>query len=161
MVGGAVFSEHAVTTSPASQQVPHRDLGLLLRSLQSEEGPDQRLAWTPRLARTFQQHLRQPLTPEGHRAWSDKTIQRLLAHLTTLATWVHTPSPCPLGHPLAAITLAALGTGREVDRALTAAARRRLLDAAGLLLVIDALDVAATEVLRRAVRGTSASGGCG
>ena len=61
----------------------HRDLGLLLRSLQSEEATDQRLA--PRLARTFQQHLRQTLTPEGHRAWSDKTIQRILTNSAN--TW--------------------------------------------------------------------------
>ena len=61
---------------------------------------------------------------------------------------------------MAAITLAALGTGLEVDRALPAAARRRLLDAAALLLVIDALDGAATDALRREVRGTSVSGGC-
>jgi len=153
------YLQHAVTTRPASQQVQHRDLGLFRRSLQSEAGADQRLA--PRLAQTFQQHLRQTLTPEGHRAWSDQTIQRILAHLKTFATWVHTHEPFPLGPPMAAITLSALGTGLEVDRALTAAERRRLLDAADLLLVIDALDVAAMEALRRAVRGKSESGGCG
>jgi hypothetical protein len=154
----APYLRHAVTTRPASQQVQHRDLGLLLRSLQSEEGTDQRRA--PRLARTFQQHLRQTLTPEGHRAWSDKTIQRILTHLKTFTTWGHTHEPFPLGPPMAAITLSALGTGLEVDRALTAAERRRLLNAADLLLVLDALDDAATEALRRAVRGKSASGGC-
>jgi len=37
---------------------------------------------------------------------------------------------------MAAIKLPALGTGLEVDRALTAAERRRLLDAADLLLTI-------------------------
>ena len=79
------YLQHAVTTRPASPQVQHRDLGLFLRSLQSEEGTEQRLAWTPRLARAFQQHLRQTLTPEGRRAWSDKTIQRILAHLKTFA----------------------------------------------------------------------------
>jgi site-specific recombinase XerD len=130
------YLQHAVTTSPASQQVQRRDLGLFLRYLQSEEGTDQRLAWTPRLARAFQQHLGQTLTPEGRRAWSDKTIQRILAHLKTFATWVHTHQPFPLGHPMAAIKLPALGTGLEVDRALTAAERRRLLDAADLLLVL-------------------------
>jgi len=130
------YFQHAVTTSPASQRVQRRDLGLFLRYLQSEEGTDQRLAWTPRLARAFQQHLRQTLTPEGRRAWSDKTIQRILAHLKTFATWVHTHQPFPLGHPMAAIKLPALGTGLEVDRALTAAERRRLLDAADLLLAI-------------------------
>ena len=143
----------------ASPQVQHRDLGLFLRSLQRAEGTDERLA--PRLARPFQPHLRQTVTPAGHRAWSDKTLQRILAPLKTFAPWVHTHQPCPLGHPIAAITLSALGTGLEVDRARTAAARRRLLDAADLLLVFDSLDGAATEALRSAVRGTSASGGGG
>ena len=41
---GEQYFQHAVTTRPASQQVQHRDLGLLLRSLQSEEATDQRRA---------------------------------------------------------------------------------------------------------------------
>ena len=134
-------------------------MGLFLRSLQREQGTDERLA--PRLARPFQPHLRQTVTPAGHRASSDTTLQRILAPLKTFAPWGHTHQPCPLGHPIAAITRSALGTGLEVDRALPAAARRHLLDAAALFLVLDALDVAPTEALRRAVRGTSASGGCG
>jgi hypothetical protein len=99
--------------------------------------------------------VRQPHCP------GDKTIQRILAYLKSVATSVPTPSPFPLEHPMAAITLSALGTGLEEDRALTAAERRRLLDAADLLLVIDALDVAPTEALRRAVRDKSESGRCG
>jgi site-specific recombinase XerD len=130
------YFQHAVTTSPASQQVQRRDLDLFLRYLWAEEGTDQRMAWTPRLARAFQQHLQQTLTPAGRRAWSDRTIRRVLAHLKTFATWVHTHQPFPLGHPMATIKLPALGTGLEVDRALTAAERRRLLDAADLLLTI-------------------------
>ena len=78
------YFQHAVTTSPASQQVQRRDLALFLRYLWAEEGTDQRLAWTPRLARAFQQHLRQTRTPEGRRAWSDKTVGRILAHLKTV-----------------------------------------------------------------------------
>src|SRR5215468_6981646 len=69
------YFQHAVTTSPTSQQVQRRDLGLFLRYLRGEEGTDQRLAWTPRLARAFQQHVRQTRTPEGRRTLSDKTIQ--------------------------------------------------------------------------------------
>jgi hypothetical protein len=80
------YFQHAVTTSPASQQVQRRDLRLFLRYLQGEEGTDQRMAWTPRLARAFQQHLQQTLTPARRRAWSDRTIRRVLAHLKTFAT---------------------------------------------------------------------------
>src|SRR5262252_823178 len=120
------YFQSAVTTSPASQQVQRRDLGLFLRYLRAEEGTDQCMAWTPRLARAFQEHLQQTLTPAGRRAWSDRTLRRILAHLKTFATWVHTHQPFPLGHPMAAIKL----------RALTAAERRRVLDAADLLLTI-------------------------
>src|SRR5439155_15710359 len=38
------YVQHAVTTSPASQKVQRRDLGLLLRSMAAEEGTDQRVA---------------------------------------------------------------------------------------------------------------------
>jgi integrase len=60
----------------------------------------------------------------------------MLAHLKTFATWLHTLRTFPLGHPMAAIKLPAVGTGLEVERALTPAERRGLLDAADLLLVI-------------------------
>jgi len=63
-------------------------------------------------------------------------MRRILAHCKTFATWVHTQQPFPLGHPMAAIKLPALGTGLEVDRALSTAERRRLLDATDLLLTI-------------------------
>ena len=59
------YVRYAVTTGPAAQQVQRRDLGLFLRYMAAEEGTDQRLAWPPRLARVFQQHLRQTLTPTG------------------------------------------------------------------------------------------------
>ena len=153
---GAQYLQHAVTTRPASPQVQHRDLGLF-RALCSAR----RVwisGWRPP-ARTFQHHLRQTLTPAGHRAWSDKMIQRILAPLDSCSL-VHTHQPCPLGHPIAAIPLGPRHWARGGPRP-HCAARRRLLDAADLLLVLDALDGAATEALRRAVRGTSASGGCG
>jgi site-specific recombinase XerD len=125
-----------VTTSPASQQVQRRDLGRFLRYMGAEVGTDQRQTWTPRLSRAFQQHLQQTLTPAGRRAWSDKTIVRMLAHLKTFAKWVHTHQPFPLGNPMAALKLPTIGTGLEVERALTLAERRRLLDAADLLLTV-------------------------
>jgi site-specific recombinase XerD len=126
----------AVTTSPALQTVQRRDLGLFLRFMQAEAGTNQRMAWTPRLSRVFQQHLQQTLTPAGRRAWSDKTIVRMLAHLKTFAKWVHTHRAFPLGNPMAALKLPTIGTGLEVERALTAAERRRLLDAADLFLTV-------------------------
>jgi integrase len=126
----------AVTTRAASQQVQHRDLTLFLRYLRLEEGAALRSAWTPRRSRDFQQHLQRTLDAHGKRHWSDKTIIRILAHLKTFATWIHTLHPFPLGHPMARIKLPAVGSGLQVERALTPMERRRVLDAADLLLTI-------------------------
>ena len=125
-----------VTTSPASQKVQRRDLALFLRYMVAEERHDQRAAWTPRLSRAFQLHLQRALTPQGTRTWSEKTIIRILAHLKTFAKWIHKLRPFPLGNPMAKLTLPAVGTGLDVERALTPAERRKLLDAADLLLTI-------------------------
>ena len=130
------YFQFEVTTSPASQKVQRRDLGLFLRYMVREEGHDARIAWTPRLSGDFQQHLRQALRPDGQRAWSDKTVIRTLAHLKTFAKWVHKLRPFPLGPPMAKLKLPAVGTGLEIDRALTPAERRKVLDAADLLLVV-------------------------
>ena len=130
------YFQFEVTTSPASQKVQRRDLALFLRYLSAAEGHDQRAAWTPRLSRAFHLHVQRALTPQGTRTWSDKTILRIMAHLKTFAKWVHKLRPFPLGNPMATLTLPAVGTGLEVDRALTPAERRRLLDAADLLLTI-------------------------
>ena len=47
----APYFQHAVTTSPASQQVQRRDLGLFLCSMAAEEGTDQRVAASAAYAR--------------------------------------------------------------------------------------------------------------
>lgn len=125
----------AVTTSLASQKVQHRDFALFLRYMQTEEGHTRRMAWTPRLTRDFQRHLQGMLNEQGQRYWSDKTITRVMAHLKTFATWIHSLQPFPLGHPMAKIKLPAIGSSLQIERALTLAERRRLLDAADQLLV--------------------------
>jgi integrase len=56
-----------------------------------------------------------------------------MAHLKTFARWVHKLQPFPLGNPMDKIKLQPLGTGLEVERALTASERRKVLDAADLL----------------------------
>jgi len=126
----------AVTTSLASQQVQRRDFALFLRYMQTEEGHTRRIAWTPRLTRDFQRHLQGALNEQGRRYWGDKTIVRVMAHLKTLATWIHSLQPFPLGHPMAKIKLPAVGSSLQIERALTPAERRRLLDAADQLPLI-------------------------
>ncbi len=122
------YFQFEVTTSPASQKVQQRDLKRFLRYLIAEEHTDQREAWTPRLSRDFQRHLRQTLNVQGQRVWSDKTIIRVMAHLKTFAKWVHKLRPFPLGNPMAKITLPGVGTGLEVERALTPGERRKMLE---------------------------------
>jgi hypothetical protein len=100
-VGMAHYFRLAVTTSLASQKVQHRDFDLFLRYMQAQEGHTQRMAWTPRLTRDFQRYLQGMLNERGQRYWSDKTIARVMAHLKTFATWMHSLQPFPLGHPMA------------------------------------------------------------
>jgi integrase len=75
-------------------------------------------------------------TADGRRRWSDRTVNRVMAHLKTFAKWVHKLKPFPLGNPMEKIKLQPLGTGLEVERALTTSERRKILDAADLLLEI-------------------------
>ncbi len=128
-----------VTTSPASQKVQRRDLALFLHYMTTEESTDQRVAWTPRVSRDFQLHVQKTVQDQGRRVWSDKTMLRIMAHLKTFAKWVHKLRPFPLGNPMARLKLPAVGMGLEVERAITPAERRKLLDAADLLLAIGGL----------------------
>ena len=69
---------------------------------------------------------------QGRRVWSDKTLLRIMAHLKTFAKWVHKLRPFPLGNPMGKLKLPTIGMGLEVERALTPAERRKLLDAADI-----------------------------
>lgn len=126
------YLRYEVTTAESSRQVQRRDLQLFLDFMFKEERGDGRVSWTPRLSRAFQEHLRRQ-TVDGRRRWADRTINRILAHLKTFAKWVHRLRSFPLGDPMEKIRLQPLGTGLEVERALTGPERRRMLDAADLL----------------------------
>ena len=121
-----------VTTSSSSQKVQRRDLQLFVNYIIEEEGTDKRVAWSPRLSKAFQEHLRSEMV-DGKRRRSDRTINRVMAHLKTFAKWIHKLQPFPLGNPMDKIKLQPLGTGLEVERALTVSERRKVLDAADLL----------------------------
>jgi integrase len=124
-----------VTTSQSSRKVQQRDLQLFLDYLVMEEGNDKRVKWTPRLSKSFQDYLRKEKV-DGQRRWNDRTINRVMAHLKTFAKWVHKLRPFPLGNPMEKISLIPVGMGLEIERALTLAERRKLLDAADLLLQV-------------------------
>jgi integrase len=124
-----------VTTSSSSQKVQQRDLNLFVWYMTDLERNDQRISWSPRLSKAFQEFLKRELV-NGERRWSDRTINRIMAHLKTFSKWVHKLRPFPLGDPMEKIRLTAMGTGLEIERALTVAERRKMLDAADLLVEI-------------------------
>lgn len=137
------YLRHEATTGESSRKVQARDLGLFVSFMLEEEGRTDRVAWSPRLSKAFQEHLRREKVSRRRaggevveRRRSDRTINRILAHLKTFSKWVHKLRPFPLGDPMEKLRLAPLGTGLEVERALTAAERRKILDAADLLVEI-------------------------
>ena len=124
-----------VTTSERSRQEQRRDLQRFLDFLFQVAGSDARLQWTPRLSRVFVDALCQERCGE-RRHWSDRTVNRIVAHVKTFAKWLHKHRPFPLGNPMERIKALPLSGGLEIERALTEAERRRLLDAADYLPVI-------------------------
>jgi len=127
------YFQFEVTTAASSRKVQQRDLQSFLDFMYDEEKSDKRVAWSPRLSKSFQDYLR-GMKIEGKRQWNDRTVNRVMAHLKTFSKWVHKLRPFPLGDPMGKITLQAVGTGLDVERALTASERRKMLDAADLLL---------------------------
>lgn len=135
----AAYFRFEVTTSASSQKIQKRDLGLFLDFMMREEKNLERTGWTPRLSKAFLDWLRQAMGAGDTRRWGDRTINRMIAHLKTFSKWIHKLRPFPLGDPMAKLKSQAVGTGLEVDRALTPGERRRLLDAADQLPMIGGL----------------------
>ncbi len=125
-----------VTTAASSRAVQRRDLARFVAFVRAAEGHDRRAVWTGRLSRAFIEALRAQLNPNGERACSDRTLARITAHLKTFAKWIHQLKPFPLGNPTEKLKTVPLGTGLEIERAVTPAERRKLLDAADYLPVM-------------------------
>ena len=123
-------------TADSSRRVQRRDLETFLRFFVREEGSDQRPRWTPRLSRAFVEALRTEFTAAGARRYADRSLNRMLAHLKTFASWIHQHRPFPLGHPTARLPALPTTTLLIDERALTPQERRRLLDAADLLPLV-------------------------
>jgi len=133
------YFKFEVTTAESSQAVQRRDLSLFINYVTDETGSDEVKAWTPRLSRSFQESLKKELEAkqgrEARQRFSDRTINRVMAHLKTFSKWIHKLMPFALGDPMAKISLLKVGTGLEIERALSQSERRKMLDAADLLLV--------------------------
>jgi len=136
----AGYFRYEVTTSERSQAEQRRDLKTFIEFMFNEEGTDDRVVWSPRLSRAFLDHLKnathQAGPRVGQRRWSDRTINRVLAHLKTFARWIHKIRPFPLGNPMEKLKTLQAGASLDIERALTSSERRRLLDAADLLLSV-------------------------
>lgn len=137
------YFQFEVTTSKRSQKEQRRDIERFIRFVIKETGSDQRVNWSPRLSRAFKDYLLnmyrvQKNADSGEekktkRAWSDRTINRMMAHLKTWAKWIHKLMPFPLGNPMHKIKQQPVGIGLEIERALTPDKRRRILDYADRL----------------------------
>ena len=131
------YFKFEVTTAKSSQAVQRRDLALFLQYLELESGGDDVKSWTPRLSRSFQDSLRKQIEVRKEktvRRFSDRTINRVIAHLKTFSKWIHKLKPFALGDPMIKLSSLPVGSGMEIERAVTVAERRKLLDAADLLL---------------------------
>jgi len=133
------YFRYEVTTSVSSQKVQQRDLTLFRDFLLSECGSEERRFWTPRQSKAFKDSLKKISLGQGRRGYSDLTINRIMAHLKTFAKWIHKLKPFPLDNPMAKLKLLPVGTGLEVERAITPAKRRRILDAADSLPLVGGL----------------------
>jgi site-specific recombinase XerD len=132
----AIYFETQVTTSPRSQKEQRRDLALFLSFLQQEFGNTFRVTWSPRASRDFLSALQNTCKENGAKKWSDRTVNRITAHLKTFAKWIHQHRPFPLGQPMGKIKMLSVGNHLEIERALTKQERNRILDAADQLLLV-------------------------
>ncbi len=123
-----------VTTLDSSRKVQRRDLELFLRFFEDETKDTAIDNWTPRLSQAFLNSLRGTVREGGVRQWNDRTINRILAHIKTFSKWVNRVRPFALGDPMEKIRALALTSLLSIERALTPTERRRILDAADLLL---------------------------
>jgi len=123
-----------VTTSARSQREQHRDIAAFIKFAVRENDSERRDAWSPRLSSAFVNFLRNVLKPDGSRQWSDRTINRMVAHLKTFSKWINKIKPFPLGDPMSKIKTFSIGAGLDIERALTPVERRLMLDHADKLL---------------------------
>ena len=133
------YFQFEVTTLESSQKVQRRDIELFHTFFMNETKNDLCLYWTPRLSQAFKSYLQRQLEDNGKRRWNDRTINRILAHLKTLAKWIHKIYPFPLGNPMTKIKSISSSSLLAIDRAVTPSERRRILDAADLLMEVGGL----------------------
>jgi len=82
------------------------------------------------MSEAYKDYLKKKEWRKGKTGYSGRNINRMIAHLKTLAQRLHKLKPFTLGNAMAKLRLLPVGTGLEVERAITPAERRRILDKA-------------------------------
>lgn len=128
------YFQFEVTTTQLSKREQTRDLNYFLKFMQNECGNDNPDNWTPRLSADYKNYLRECINTKGERRWGDRTINRMTATLKTFAKWLNKHRPFVLGNPMEKIKTLATASLLEIDKAITNQERRRILDAADILI---------------------------
>lgn len=128
------YFQFEVTTSRLTQKEQRRDIRLFLEFMEAEEKSLERVRWTPYLSKEFINSLQQTLQ-DGHRRWSDSTINRIIAHIKTFAKWIYRLRSFPFGYePMGRIKAIQTSTRLDIDKALTESERRNILEVSDSLL---------------------------
>jgi site-specific recombinase XerD len=116
-------------SSENSRKVKRRDLEVFIEFMEITIQSDEIELWSPRISKMYLDELKKTLKNEKRR-WSDRTINRMLAHLKTFSKWIHKHQPFRLGDPTKEIKAIPTTTLLDVERAITKKERARILDAA-------------------------------
>ena len=124
------------TTADSSREVKRRDITQYISYQVQATGSDRHRDWTPRQSKAFVNSMRKEIHEDGARVRNDRTINRIIAHLKHFAKWIHKYQPFTLGNPMAKIKAFRTASLLDIERATTETERRRILDAADMLLEI-------------------------
>lgn len=133
------YFQFEVTTLPSSQKEQRRDIQMFISFLVGETGSDNPDNWSPRVSQAFKRKLQTTLKEDGTRNWNDRSVNRIIAHLKTFAKWVHKHRPFVLGQPMEKVKSIKAASLLSIERAISPAERRRLLDAADLLVKVGGI----------------------
>ncbi len=117
------------------QKIQRRALGLCRFFLDETKTRGAAVSDTANI-NAIKDYLKEKEWRKGKIGYSNRTINLTIAHLKTFAKWIHKLKLFPLGNPMAKLKLMPFGTGLEVERAITPAERRRILDAADSLPLV-------------------------
>jgi integrase/recombinase XerD len=93
------FKVHVMGAPLKTQQAKQRDLERFMRFFEFEVGHDHLDGWTPAVTKHFQQGLTKTVSVVTGKAYSETTINRVLATLRHFGRWLHQQRPLLAGDP--------------------------------------------------------------